>query len=125
MKSKKLVEVWMNLLAEFDTCFTRPGRLKESVLRTFQLRLLTATLLRIVSQDLNSQQGDAWWPKPPWYPQKDHGSFRDVKDVLTRVIEDFLQVCPRVRSFQNSDQNLRIRYALTSGRHPLTLKGAA
>ena len=31
MKSKKLVEVWMNLLAEFDTCFTRPGRLKESL----------------------------------------------------------------------------------------------
>lgn len=26
MKSEKLAEVWMNLLAEFDGCFPRPGR---------------------------------------------------------------------------------------------------
>ena len=79
----------------------------------FQLRLLAATLLRLLSQHLNSQQGDAWWPKPPWYPQKEHGSLRDVKALLLQITGHFSQLPQQGQSFQNSYKaNRNVQFAM-------------
>lgn len=68
------------------------GRLKNVVLRTFQLRLLGMTLLRVLGAALNLAYGDAWWSRPPWYPQKRRGSLRDIKRMLTEAREHFSQL---------------------------------
>jgi hypothetical protein len=68
------------------------GRLKDVVLRTFQLRLLSMTLLRVLGAALDLAHGDAWWTKPPWYRHKRRGSVRDIKRVLRRATEHFSQL---------------------------------
>ena len=68
------------------------GRLKSVVLRTFQLRLVAMTLLRVMGAALDLAHGDVWWSKPPWYPHKRRGSLRDIKRVLTEAREHFSQL---------------------------------
>jgi len=68
------------------------GRVKDVVLRTFQLRLLTMTLLRVLGTALDLAHGDAWWTKPPWYPQKRRGSVRDIKRLLVEAKVEFSQL---------------------------------
>jgi hypothetical protein len=68
------------------------GRLKNSVLRTMQLRLVTMTLLRRLQERLDAQQGEPWWPRPPWYRQKRHGSLRDVKRLVGEAQRHFTQL---------------------------------
>jgi hypothetical protein len=68
------------------------GRVKNVVLRTFQLRLAAMTLLRALGERLELAEGDAWWPKPPWYCQKQRGSFRDLKLIVTDAAEHFSQL---------------------------------
>ena len=68
------------------------GRLKNVVLRTFQLRLLAMTLLRVLGAALDLAHGDAWWRRPPWYRHKRRGSLRDIKRVLTEATQHFLQL---------------------------------
>jgi len=68
------------------------GRLKNVVLRTFQLRLVEMTLLRVLGAALNLAYGDVWWSRPPWYPHKRRGSVRDIKRVLAKAAEHFSQL---------------------------------
>jgi hypothetical protein len=71
---------------------TGQGRLKNVVLRTLQLRLTAMTLLRMLAQRLQLAEGDAWWHKPPWYPQKQRGSLRDIKRVIVEARDHFSQL---------------------------------
>jgi hypothetical protein len=68
------------------------GRLKSVVLRTLQLRLVAMTMLRKLQEHLDAQRSEAWWPKPPWYRQKQHGSLMDVKRLLGEARERFSQL---------------------------------
>lgn len=68
------------------------GRLKSVVLRTFQLRLAAMMMLRLLQQRLDARQSEAWWPKAPWYRQKQRGSLRDVKRLLGQSREHFSQL---------------------------------
>ena len=68
------------------------GRLKSVVLRTFQLRLLAMTLLRVLGAALDLAHGDAWWRRPPWYRHKKRGSVRDIKGMLIEAKEQFSQL---------------------------------
>jgi hypothetical protein len=71
---------------------TCQGRLKNSVLRTFQLRLVTMTMLRALQELLDAQQSAPWWSKPPWYRQKRRGSLRDVKRLVGEACRHFPQL---------------------------------
>jgi len=68
------------------------GRLKNVVIRTMQLRLIEMTLLRILAIQLDTNQEERWWPKPPWYRQKKRGSLKDIKSLLKEALRDFSQV---------------------------------
>ena len=76
------------------------GRLRNVVLRTFQLRLAAITLLRVLGQYLDLAEGDAWWGKPPWYRQKQRGSLRDVKRVIVEARGHFSQLNRRGATFE-------------------------
>ena len=71
---------------------TCQGRLKNCVLRTMQMRLITMTLLRRLQERLDAQQGEPWWSQPPWYRQKHHGSLRDVKGLVGEACRHFPQL---------------------------------
>ena len=68
------------------------GRLKNVVLRTFQLRLAAMTLMRLVAKRLDTHSDQPWWPRPPWYPQKQRGSLRDVKRLIVEARNHFSQL---------------------------------
>jgi len=96
---------------------TCQGRLKNSVLRTFQLRLVTMTMLRALQELLDAQQSDPWWSKPPWYRQKQRGSLRDVK----RLVEEAWRHFPQL-----GRESLTLEKALAAGpRGPMALRRAA
>jgi len=84
------------------------GRLKNVVLRTFQLRLAEMTLLRVLGQRLDLAEGDAWWSKPPWYPQKQRGSLRDVKRVIVGSRTHFSQLDWHRTTFEKSIKTTRV-----------------
>jgi hypothetical protein len=71
---------------------TGQGWTKKVVLRTLQLRLVAMTFLRILAQRLDQIEGDAWWPKPPWYRQKTKGSLRDAKRIIVGAGKHFSQL---------------------------------
>jgi hypothetical protein len=93
------------------------GRVKDVVLRTLQLRLLTMTLLRVLGAALDLAHGDTWWTKPPWYRHKQRGSLRDIKRVLTEAKEDFSQLDWQRLTFTKP---ARVR----AGGHPALRKAA-
>lgn len=81
------------------------GRLKNVVLRTFQSRLAAMTLLRLVGEHLDHNYGDTWWPKPPWYPQKQCGSLRDLKRLMAGAAEHFSQL---YRTGPTSEKSIKV-----------------
>lgn len=92
------------------------GRLKNVVLRTFQLRLLGMTLLRVLGAALDLTYGDAWFSRPPWYRRKRHGSLRDIKGLLTDAAEHFSQLlCKRTTfvkpAFKHAERRIALRSA--------------
>lgn len=96
---------------------TCQGRLKNCVLRTFQLRLVAMTMLRAIQELLDAQQGDPWWSRPPWYRQKQRGSLRDLKRLVGEACRHFPQLA---RESPTSEK------ALTRGaRGPMALRRAA
>jgi hypothetical protein len=58
---------------------------KEPILRTFQVQLVTLTLLRLLQGRLD-QAWDArtWWLKPEWNQQKQHASILDLRRLFWR-----------------------------------------
>ena len=80
---------------------TEQGRLKNVVLRSFQLRVAELTLLHLLRKKLNEGEGQ-WWPQPQWYPQKERGSVRDVKRVLRGAGQYFSQLDWRVLTSEKS-----------------------
>ena len=93
------------------------GRLKNSVLRTFQLRLVAMTMLRALQELLDAHQSAPWWSKPPWYRQKQHGSLTDAKRLVGEACRHFPQL---------GRQSPTLEKALTTGaRGPMTLRRAA
>ena len=81
---------------------TGQGRLKNVVLRTFQLRLIVMTLLRVLGAALELAYGREWFNMPPWYPQKRRGSLRDVKRLFKASADDFSQLDWRRPTFLKS-----------------------
>jgi DDE superfamily endonuclease len=66
---------------------------KEPVLRTFQVQMVALTLLRLLQCRLDQTSGmESWWSKPEWYPQKRHGSIRDLRRLCWRHREVFSQL---------------------------------
>ena len=84
------------------------GRLKNVVLRSFQLRLADMTLLRLLGERLNLQHGDAWWSRAPWYRHKHRGSLRDVKRVIVQAGSHFSQLNWHSTTFEKSKETIRI-----------------
>jgi hypothetical protein len=50
---------------------------EPAVLRTTKVVLLVMALLRLTERELEAQP-EQWWQPPPWYPQKQRPSVRDV-----------------------------------------------
>lgn len=82
---------------------TEQGRLKNVVLRSFQLRVAELTLLKIARERLNESEG-RWWPQPPWYPQKKRGSVRDIRRLMCRARDHFSQLNWRDPNSKKSPQ---------------------
>ena len=78
------------------------GRLKNVVLRTFQLRLAAMTLLRVLGAVLDLAHGETWWSQPPWYRHKRRGSLRDMKRVIIQAGKHFSQLDWHRATFENS-----------------------
>jgi hypothetical protein len=83
------------------------GRLKNVVLRTFQLRVGAMTLMRLVAKRLDTHSHQRWWPKPPWYPQKQRGSLRDVKRLIVGARKHFSQLDWRNPTSEKPAQTVR------------------
>jgi len=79
---------------------TEQGRLKNVLLRSFQLRVVALMLLHLLRRKLDEQQGHCW-PRPPWYAQKERGSIRDVLRLMRGAREEFSQLDWRDLTSQN------------------------
>jgi hypothetical protein len=50
--------------------------------RTTQTQLVSLTCLRLLQEKLEEEQGDSWWLRPPWHPDKQRPSVLDVQRLL-------------------------------------------
>ena len=58
---------------------------KEPVLRTFQVQMVTLTLLRLMQFRLDAACGEeSYWQKPPWNPRKRPPSILDLRRLFWR-----------------------------------------
>ena len=65
---------------------------KEPVLRTFQVQMVTMTLLRMMQKRLDERWGEgSWWLHPAWNRRKRHPSLLDLRRLFWRHREKFSQ----------------------------------
>jgi hypothetical protein len=82
-------------------------RLKEPVLRTFQVQLFALTLLRLLQFLLAQTWGaESWWCKPAWYAQKRHASIRDLCGLFWRHRAVFSQLLVDLEDMNKTPQAL-------------------
>jgi hypothetical protein len=73
---------------------------KNPIERTSQAQWVTMSLLRLAQLGLEAhareqeqEQGpEPWWDRPPWYPQKERPSVRDVTRLLRRHRPEIVQL---------------------------------
>jgi DDE superfamily endonuclease len=65
---------------------------KEPILRTFQVQMLTLTLLRLVQFRLDTARGARWRPAPPWNRDKKHASILDPHRLFWKHRARFSQL---------------------------------
>jgi hypothetical protein len=83
---------------------------KEPVLRTFQVPMVALTLLRLLQCRLD-QTGEMgrWWSRPEWYPQKRHGSIRDLCRLFWRHRGVFSHLLVALEERETSCQAVALR----------------
>jgi hypothetical protein len=64
---------------------------KAPVLRTFQVQLITMTLLRLMGAAMERTAGPGWCAPPPWNPHKTRVSILDLRRLLWRHRAEFSQ----------------------------------
>jgi hypothetical protein len=64
---------------------------KAPVLRTFQVQLLSMTLLRLMQWELDKCWGNGWCSPPPWNPHKTRVSILDLRRLLWKHREEYSQ----------------------------------
>jgi hypothetical protein len=78
---------------------------KEPILRTFQVQLVTQTLLRLMEFHLDATHGKgAWWSAPDWNPRKRHPSILDLRRLFWRHRERFSQFIVRLEELAKPPQ---------------------
>ena len=65
---------------------------RNPIERTSQAQWVTMSVLRLVQFRLEEQGQGAWWDRPPWYPQKERPSVRDVERLLRGHRAEILQL---------------------------------
>jgi hypothetical protein len=82
---------------------------KEPVLRTFQVQMVTLTLLRLLQRRLDQAWGvGCWWFKPEWNPHKCHPSILDLRRLFWQCRTAFSQFLVTVETMQKSPQALAV-----------------
>ena len=80
---------------------------KEPILRTFQVQLVTLTLLRLLQTRLDQAWGpDTWWCKPEWNPRKRHASILDLRRLFWRYRTEFSQFLVHLEELEKFPQPL-------------------
>ena len=78
---------------------------KEPVLRTFQVQLVTQSLLRLAQLELDLTWGEStWWHAPPWNPKKPHPSFLDLRRLFQRHRSRFSKLLLRLEEMKKPSQ---------------------
>jgi hypothetical protein len=89
---------------------------KEPILRTFQVQLVTLTLLRLLQARLDQAWGpDTWWGKPQWNPHKRHASILDLRRLFWRYRTEFSPFLVHLEELEKFPQPLPLSRDL-SGR---------
>jgi len=78
---------------------------KEPVLRTFQVQMVTQSLLRLMESRLDQQRGpQTWWSPPEWNPKKRHPSILDLRRLFWRHRERFSKFLLRLEEMTKPPQ---------------------
>jgi hypothetical protein len=77
---------------------------KEPILRTFQIQMVTQTLLRLMQFRLEAIVGNAWYSPPPWNLGKCHVSILDLRRLFWKHRSRFSQVMARWDDLQKPPQ---------------------
>jgi hypothetical protein len=78
---------------------------KEPVLRTFQVQLITQSLLRLAQLNLDKTWGEqTWWHAPPWNPKKQHPSILDTRRLFQRHRSRFSKLLLRLEEMKKTRQ---------------------
>lgn len=77
---------------------------KEPILRTFQVQMLSQTMLRLIQFRLHQAHGADWCPRPPWNPRKRHVSLLDLRRLFWRHRARFSQLLARLDNLRKPPQ---------------------
>jgi hypothetical protein len=101
LTAAQVVEVWAARFRQEDGFRDHKQRLgmeecrawtKEPILRTFQVQLVTLTLLRLLQGRVDQAWGSgSWWRKPEWNPRKHQASILDLRRLFWRYRGEFSQ----------------------------------
>ncbi len=79
---------------------------KEPVLRTFQIQMVSQSLLRLTQFQLDAALGKAaWWHPPPWNRHKRSPSILDLRRLFQRHRRRFSQLLRRQEEMQKPPQS--------------------
>jgi hypothetical protein len=82
---------------------------REPVLRTFQVQMVTLSLLRLLQFRLDQAWGaGSWWNKPEWNAQKRHASIRDLCRLFWRHRAVFSQLLVVLEEREKNPQALAL-----------------
>lgn len=87
---------------------------KEPILRTFQVQLVTLTLLRLIQARVDQAWGaGSWWLKPEWKRRKCHASILDLRRLFWRYRAEFSQFLVALEELREIPQLLSPRQDIT------------
>jgi DDE superfamily endonuclease len=125
LSAAQVVEVWAARFRQEDGFRDHKQRLgmeecrawtKEPILRTFQVQLVTLTLLRLLQGHLDQAWGAGnWWSKPEWNRLKRHASILDLRRLFWQYRPEFSQFLVALEELEKIPQPLPLRKDL-SGR---------
>jgi hypothetical protein len=77
---------------------------KEPILRTFQVKMVGQTLLRVMQFRLEAIDGNAWCSPPPWNLGKRHVSILDLRRLFWKHRQRFSKVLAALDDLQKPPQ---------------------
>ena len=75
---------------------------KEPILRTFEVQMVTMTLLRLLQFRLDAL--GTWWETTPWYLRKQHASILDLRRVVWKLREEFSHLPSQTHDMPKTQQ---------------------